>query len=399
MVDAAYRMPCAADYVASSLIVAAGAVIGARCGVRPKEKDDWVVIPNLWGACVGDPSQKKTPGISEGMRGINKLVAKASEAFKAAQADASLGKLIAEAKHEAFKKDVKKSIKSASQDTSALKEQLKSIIVTTEEEPELKRYKTNDATVEKLGELLQKSTQGLLVSRDEIVGLLATWDRSGHEGDRAFFLEAWNGNDAFDTDRIGRGSIFIPNLCLSLFGGIQPDKLTGYLEQASDALANDGMLQRFQVLVYPDPVRWEYRDETPDREARQGFIDVFEQLDGFDPLDWGAKPSGDFAKFPYFEFDKAAQAAYIQFSTSLHRSIEAEDNPLIRQHLAKYDKLFPALALVLHLIDCAATGERGPVSEEATLRAVAWCRYLESHARRCYGLIADEGLSIARQSG
>ena len=91
------------------------------------------------------------------------------------------------------------------------------------------------------------------------MGLIATWEREGREGERAFFLEAWNGNQSFDTDRIGRGHISIPNLCASIFGGIQPDKLTVYLEQAAHALANDGMLQRFQLLVYPDPRRWEWR--------------------------------------------------------------------------------------------------------------------------------------------
>jgi Protein of unknown function (DUF3987) len=57
-------------------------------------------------------------------------------------------------------------------------------------------------------------------------------------------------------------------LCASIFGGIQPDKLTVYLEQAAHALANDGMLQRFQVLVYPDARRWEWRDRAPDKAAR-----------------------------------------------------------------------------------------------------------------------------------
>ena len=73
-----------------------------------------------------------------------------------------------------------------------------------------------------------------------------------------------------------------------------------------------------------------------------------------------------------------------------------EDEPIIRQHLAKFDKLFPALALVFHLVDCAANGIRGPVSKEAALRAAAWCEYLEAHARRCYGLLKDDGLRAAQ---
>ena len=154
--------------------------------------------------------------------------------------------------------------------------------------PTLRRYKTNDATVEKIGELLCDNPGGLLIVRDELVGLMASWDKAGREGDRTFYLEAWNGIGSFDSDRIGRGTILIPNLCLSLFGGIQPDKLTGYLEQASNALANDGMLQRFQVLVYPDHCAWEYRDRHPEKDCRDRVYAVFETLADFNPVDWGA---------------------------------------------------------------------------------------------------------------
>ncbi len=73
-----------------------------------------------------------------------------------------------------------------------------------------------------------------------------------------------------------------------------------------------------------------------------------------------------------------------------------EDEPLIHQHLAKYDKLFPALALIFHLADCAATAFCGPVTKKAALRAAAWCELLEAHARRCYGLLKDDGLRAAQ---
>jgi hypothetical protein len=73
-----------------------------------------------------------------------------------------------------------------------------------------------------------------------------------------------------------------------------------------------------------------------------------------------------------------------------------EDEPIIRQHLAKFDKLFPAMALVFHLVDCAAHGVCGPVTKDAALRAAAWCEYLEAHARRCYGLLKDDGLRAAQ---
>lgn len=112
---------------------------------------------------------------------------------------------------------------------------------------------------------------------------------------------------------------------------------------------------------------------------------------------WGAEPADQFRKFPFFRFDEDAQQVFVEWSTDLHRDkLPAEEHPIIAQRLAKYDKLFPALALILHLAECAATGRRGPITKEAADCSGAWCDYLESHARRIYGLLIDDGLRSAQ---
>ena len=398
IMDEADRMPCPPDFIAVGALVALGAIIGARCAIKPKSRDSWLIVPNLWGGIVGLPSAKKSPAIGAALRPLDRLIARAMEAHRADVEAFDSEKTVFEAKKEAIEHRIKAAAKDAKKgDLDGIARELQGHRQQAPEAPILRRYKSNDTTVEKLGELLRENPSGLLVMRDELVGLIASWDRQGREGERAFYLEAWNGNASFDTDRIGRGSIFIPNLCVSIFGGIQPDKLTGYLEQAANALANDGMLQRFQLLVFPDHRAWEWRDRIPAKEARDRAFAVFDTLADFDPVAWGAAPVDDFAKFPYFRFDEAAQEIFIEWSGDLHRArLPAEDHPIIAQHLAKFDKLFPALALILHLTDCAASGQRGPVTAAAALRAAAWCDYLEAHARRCYGLLTDDGLRAAQ---
>jgi hypothetical protein len=398
IMDEAERMPCPPDFVAAAALVALGSIIGARCAIKPKAKDSWLIVPNLWGGIVGEPSAKKSPAWSSGMAPLDRLIAKALAAHRVALADHEIAKTVFTAQKEAIEGHIKEAARKPGKgDPTAIAQELRAHKEQAREAPTLKRYKTNDCTVEKLGELLQENPAGVLVLRDELVGLLAMWEREGREGERAFFLEGWNGNQSFDTDRIGRGHISVPNLCVSIFGGIQPDKLTMYLEQAAHSLANDGMLQRFQVLVYPTACRWEWRDRSPDRVAREKAFAVFERLADFDPLDWGATPADDLAKFPHFRFDDGGQAVFIEWSEDLHRGrIPTEDEPIIQQHLSKFDKLFPALALIFHLVDCVATGVRGPVSRAATIRAAAWCEYLEAHARRCYGLLKDDGLRAAQ---
>jgi len=64
--------------------------------------------------------------------------------------------------------------------------------------------------------------------------------------------------------------------CVSMLGGTQPARLRSYLGDAlQDGPLNDGLLQRFQVLVYPDiPQDWRYVD----REAISNAQDMYHRL-------------------------------------------------------------------------------------------------------------------------
>ncbi len=66
-----------------------------------------------------------------------------------------------------------------------------------------------------------------------------------------------------------------------------------------------------------------------------------------------------------------------------------------RSHVAKYRSLMPSLALIGHLIDGVAGGPTGPVSGGAAARAVAWCEYLQGHARRLYASVSCRARSKA----
>ncbi|MCC6954293.1 MAG: DUF3987 domain-containing protein, partial [Deltaproteobacteria bacterium] len=282
VLDEAERMPCPPDFIAASAIVSLSSVVGARCAIKPKSRDSWLVVPNLWGGIVGDPSAKKTPAAAAGMKPLEALIGRASDQYRAELAEHGTANLVYAAERDVIESRIRGAAKDRNKgDPLEIARELRILDEKSPVGPKHRRFKTNDTTVEKLGELLRDNPNGLLILRDELVGLVSGWDREGREGDRAFFLEAWNGLHGFDTDRIGRGHIEIPNLCVSIFGGIQPDKLTEYLEQATHSLANDGMLQRFQLLVFPDPRSWEWRDRCPNREARNTAQQVFDVLAEF----------------------------------------------------------------------------------------------------------------------
>ena len=393
VLDEADRMPCSPDYIATALIVFLGSVIGARCGIKPKRRDDWIVTPNLFGGIVGDPSSKKSPALGTVTRFLDRLEAKEAEKLEDAKKIFEAEKAAFEAHQAAVKNSMKKAaggkpdhlkMNAAIADLQGLE---------PPEEPRVRRFKSNDSTVEKLGDLLVHNPQGMLVYRDELIGLLASWEKEGKEGDKAFYLEGWNGTASFNIDRIGRGSLHIKNLCISVFGGIQPELLERYLADSANSLDNDGRIQRFQVMVYPNAVPWELRDRYPAKGVREAVRDLFDRLAVFDPVQDGAAPNDDFVKLPHFCFDDAAQDIFVEWCTELHTvHIANEQNPMMQQHLGKFEKLFCAIALILHL----AEGSIGPVTATSALRAAAWCDYLSGHARRIYGLVEAAKVTTAR---
>jgi putative DNA primase/helicase len=68
--DNATRIGCPTDFIAVSIVVGLGSLIGKAISIRPKQLDDWQVVPNLWGMIVGRPSSRKSPGLQVGMKPI-----------------------------------------------------------------------------------------------------------------------------------------------------------------------------------------------------------------------------------------------------------------------------------------------------------------------------------------
>ena len=79
IMDIAERMQCPADYIAVAAMVAAGAVVGRKIGIRPQEHTDWIEVPNLWGCIVGRPGVLKSPAMAHALKPIRRLDAKATE--------------------------------------------------------------------------------------------------------------------------------------------------------------------------------------------------------------------------------------------------------------------------------------------------------------------------------
>lgn len=220
--DMAERMQVPPDFMTAAAIVAAASVIGRGCGIYPKRKDDWLVVPNHWGAVVSPPSLLKSPAISAALGPLDRLIYDANEEYRQKMKDCEFELSIMAAKKDSLKTELKKALKT---NDKAQIERLRSEDKEVEP-PRHTRFATQDGTTEKIGEILVDNPRGLLVKRDELIAFLKSLDKQGREGDRGFYLESWNGTGRFTVDRIGRGTLDVPALCVSIFGAITPGPLS-----------------------------------------------------------------------------------------------------------------------------------------------------------------------------
>lgn len=393
--DICERVQCAPDYVAVAIMAGLGSIIGRKLGIRPQAFTDWTVTPNQWALVVGRPGVLKSPALEAALSPIKRLAAVATEGHKAEIEQHRIAVRVAKLKSEEGEKSARKKLaNSLSADVAAL--------LNTEEPeaPALRRYIAVDSNAASLGELHRQNHNGLLVHRDELISLLRSLDREDQAEARGFYLVGWNGDSSYTFDRIGRGlNLHIPAVCLSMLGSTQPGRLAGYIAHAvKGGAGDDGLIQRFGLLVWPDMGgEWHNVDRWPDSTAKKEAHRVFEYLDKLNPATVGAlqdtdhenKPEG----IPYLRFDDVALALFLEWRTDLEARLRGGDlHPALESHLAKYRKLVPALALTLHL----ASDDTGPVSERATLQALAWAEYLETHARRAYGSVSMPEVATAK---
>lgn len=174
-------------------------------------------------------------------------------------------------------------------------------------------------------------------------------------------------------------NLHIPAACIAMLGGIQPGKLQSYIHDAiNGGTGDDGLLQRFGMLVWPDVAgEWINIDRWPDTAAKNIAFETFQRLDAMPP---GTDPETGSPAPAIYSFSTEAQAMFESWRHEFETSLRSgEHHPAMESHLAKYRKLVPAIALT-----CALADGETEVSAESLARALAWSEYLQTHAARAY---------------
>jgi Protein of unknown function (DUF3987) len=118
-----------------------------------------------------------------------------------------------------------------------------------------------------------------------------------------------------------------PHLCVSPFGAIQPSRLLAYLADAlKDGRSNDGFIQSFRLMVYPDVShRRKYFDRKPNGPAPETAALMYRRIVAMD----AEKPLR-------MQFNDPAQELFQEWLPGLERRIWQEESTIMEAHLAKY---------------------------------------------------------------
>lgn len=386
---------CPPDFVGATILTALGSVIGRKVAIRPQGQTDWTECANQWGLVVGRPGVLKSPAMEAALAPLRRLTANAVEANKIDAESYAHQCRVAKLKQEAGEKAARKKLSN-----SPLADVREDLNIPDPEEPTLRRYIANDTSYESLGAMLSDNPNGVLVFRDELVSLLKTLDREDNAGARGFYLTGWSGNSPYTFDRITRGRVSIPAVTLSLLGSTQPGRIAEYIRGAvTGGSGDDGLIQRFGLLVWPDiGGEWREVDRWPDTEAKRKAFAVFDRLDTLDPhrdldvtqdTDIHGNPDGP----PFLRFAPDALEEFRAWREGLEKQLRSgEEHPALESHMAKYRKLAPSLALILHL----SNGGIGNVSKSAAEQALGWIEYLSTHARRAYASVSSPEAAAAK---
>lgn len=368
VLDTAERMGVPPDYIAVPMMLSSAAALGSGWAICPKAKDKgWKETAVLWGGLLAPPGAKKSPCLQLAATPLQQIERDLHENYK-----------LEKAAYEQAKAEHKKG----------------GSTVFLEREPVLGRATVQDATYQKLAEICANSPHGVMAIWDEIASMIAAWKQKTQEAARGFFLSSWSGDQPYTVDRKESGTTRIDPLFITISGGVQPSVLGSLVREAREnGSANDGLLQRFQLFVYPDQAHAPAEvDREADEMAQRIAFEAVKNLRSLKPHAVGAEKEQASGR-GILHFDPKAQLLFDALRKKIEQRARAGTGcTLLASHFAKMPGAIAKLAMIIHLLD----EETGLVSLSTVVKACKWSHYLRGHAERIYALSHYSDVNAAK---
>jgi hypothetical protein len=234
------------------------ALIGNTREVRLKR--DWHEPSVLWTATIGESGTLKSPAQKKVMAPVYRLQKELIAKFKTDMEE-----------YEKEKEKYEQRVREAKKEGHTLD-------TDPPEEPTLARLVTGDVTIEKLAELLDDNPRGLLLSRDELGGWLASFQRyKGRAGgsDLPGWLEMHRAETLIVDRKTGeRPTLFISRAAVSICGGIQPGTLARAL---TPEYFEAGMAARL-LMAMPSPRAKTWTEDEVHPDVQEAYEKTLKRL-------------------------------------------------------------------------------------------------------------------------
>jgi len=367
MRDAARGAGVTVGHIALPLIGMGSGLIGVARRVQATRS--WQQPMTCWTCLVGLSGSGKTPSLDAVKRALS-VVERSRQQENTARQLA----------HETRVERAKAALKKWKEDVSAAVDAGQPPPVKPVEAQEVRpfvvpRLYVSDCTIERLAPLLEARPRGVIYVADELARLFMNLERYSGGSDRAFWLEAWDGN-SFIVERLGRPPVILPHLLVGVVGGFQPDLLA-----RSFAGDSDGIYSRF---LYAWPPEAPFREPTDDAdEVDPEIINAFGRL--------ASLQAGDDEAFaprsvPLTADARTVFAQFAQFAHQERQLLDGRD----REYWCKGTAHVLRLSGSLCFLEWAWSGGAEPQAIEARhvgSAVLLWKAYLWPHGRAALRLV------------
>ncbi len=367
MLDAARGAGVTVGHIALPLIGIASGLIGVARRVQATRS--WQQPMTCWTCLVGVSGSGKTPSLD--------VVKRALSVVERSRQQENTARQLA---HETRVERAKAALKKWKDDVAAAVDAGQPPPVKPAEAQDVRpfvvpRLYVSDCTIERLAPLLEARPRGVTYVADELARLFMNLERYSGGSDRAFWLEAWDGN-SFTVERLGRPPVILPHLLVGVVGGFQPDLLA-----RSFAGDSDGIYSRF---LYAWPPEAPFREPTDDAdEVDPEIINAFSRLAN---LQAGDDEAFAPRSVPLTADARQEFAQFAQFAHQERQLLDGRD----REYWCKGTGHVLRLSGTLCFLEWAWSGGAEPQAIEARhveSAVLLWKGYLWPHGRAALRLV------------
>ena len=367
MRDAARGAGVTVGHIALPLIGIGSGLIGVARRVQATRS--WQQPMTCWTSLVGLSGSGKTPSIDTIKRALS-VVERSRQQENTARQLA----------HETRVERAKAALKKWKEDVAAAADAGQPPPVKPAEAQDVRpfvvpRLYVSDCTIERLAPLLEARPRGVTYVADELARLFMNLERYSGGSDRAFWLEAWDGN-SFTVERLGRPPVMLPHLLVGVVGGFQPDLLARSFTGDSD-----GIYSRF---LYAWPPEAPFREPADDvDETDPEIINAFGRLAN---LQAGEDEAFAPRSVPLTANARREFATFAEFAHQERQLLDGRE----REYWCKGTGHVLRLSGTLCFLEWAWTGGAEPQAIEARhveSAVLLWKGYLWPHGRAALRLV------------